>query len=173
MRVGDGGPFVFATLHRAELVDDDARLAAAVGALASLPLPVVFAAHPRTRVRLDALGIGPDAGALRVSPAMDYFDAIAHVRDAAVVVTDSGGVQREAYWLGTPCVTLRGETEWAETVTFGANRLVSPADVGGLAGALRAGVDAAMARGARGWERDAYGDGRAAARVGAAVDALG
>ncbi len=176
-----GGAFVFATLHRAELVDDPARLAAAVRALAALPLPVVLAAHPRTRARLDALApdaLAPDAVGLtdgaagvEVVPALGYFEALAHARDAAAVVTDSGGVQREAYWLGTPCVTLRGETEWAETVALGANRLVAPALLADDAGALARAVEVATAA-PRGWDRDVYGAGDAAARVADAVEAL-
>ncbi len=161
------GPYAFATLHRAELVDDPARLRAAVDALAALPLPVTFAAHPRTRARLAALGLEGGVGAVRVVPPLGYLEALARVRDASVVVTDSGGLQREAYWLGTPCVTFRGETEWGETVALGANRLV-PADRADLLGAA---VAAALAAG-RGWDRGAYGDGDAAGRVGEAVEPL-
>lgn len=168
--LADVEPFVFATLHRAELVDDAARLAGAVRALAALPLPVVLAAHPRTRARLAALGLADAFGALRVVPALGYLEALARVRDAALVVTDSGGVQREAYWLGTPCVTLRGETEWGETVALGANRLVAPAAAAGAERALRSAAEAALGAGRGGWDRDAYGDGRAAARV---ADAAG
>jgi UDP-N-acetylglucosamine 2-epimerase len=102
-----------------------------------------------------------------VVPPLGYLDALARVRGARAVVTDSGGVQREAYWLGTPCVTVRAETEWAETVALGANRLV-PADRADLL----AGAVAAAAAAGRAWDRDAYGDGRAAERVRAAVAAL-
>ncbi len=164
---GDGwplppaAPFVFATLHRAELVDDPARLAGTLAALGGLGLPVVLAAHPRTRAALAAAGAEPPAG-VHVVPPLGYFETLAAVRDAAAVVTDSGGVQREAYWLGTPCVTVRGETEWVETVALGANRLVAPvAAPDALAGA----VAAQLAAGAGGWDRDALGYGDAAERV--------
>jgi UDP-GlcNAc3NAcA epimerase len=82
-----------------------------------------------------------------------------------VVVTDSGGLQREAYWLGRPCITLRGETEWVETVDLGANELVSPEH----ADALPEHIIAGMARPC-GWDRSVYGDGQAAERVAVALD---
>lgn len=160
-----GAPYTFATLHRAELVDDPARLAAALDALGRLPLPVVFAAHPRTRAALAAARLAPPPGVCFVPP-LGYLETLAAVRDAAAVVTDSGGVQREAYWLGTPCVTVRTNTEWTETVALGANRLVPGGQLAELPAAVGAATDAPRA-----WDRDAYGDGTAAARVANALDA--
>ncbi|HEU4698094.1 MAG TPA: UDP-N-acetylglucosamine 2-epimerase (non-hydrolyzing) [Gemmatimonadales bacterium] len=175
---GITAPYIFATLHRAELTDQPERLAAALAALAALELPVVLATHPRTRAVLERSGLGVPAdaaGRLELVPAVGYRESLALTRGAAVVVTDSGGVQREAYWLGTPCVTLRGETEWGETVALGANRLVAPvADAEALRGALGAAVREQRARSAdgAGWERDAYGTGDAAERIAAATAAL-
>ena len=164
--------FVFATLHRAELTDEPERLAAVLAALTALPYPVVLATHPRTRVVIERHDIGRAlAGALGrrlfLLPPLGYHEALACVREARVVVTDSGGIQREAYWLGTPCITMRGETEWHETLALGANRLLAPAD----AERLPALFDEADA-GARDWPRDAYGDGAAAERVKSAVEEL-
>ena len=85
------------------------------------------------------------------------------MQGADAVVTDSGGIQREAYWLGIPCVTMRTETEWVETIEAGANRVVDPTE----ADTLNESVRAAMEAGARGWDRDAYGDGTAAERIAA------
>jgi UDP-GlcNAc3NAcA epimerase len=98
---------------------------------------------------------------------MGYLEAIAAVRDAAVVVTDSGGLQREAYWLGTPCVTLRSETEWVETVDCGANALVSPH----AAGETLASVVALQCkrRTDNPWSTDAYGVGHAGERIADAI----
>ena len=162
-----GTPYAIATLHRAELTANPAVLSAIVAALRSLPLPVVFPAHPRVRDAMAALGLG-SGGMLHVVAPLGYFEMIGVVRDASVVVTDSGGVQREAYWLGTPCVTVRAETEWRETVALGANVLVPPA----CAAEQLAQVVAARL-GARGaWDRTAYGAGDAAARITDAIETL-
>lgn len=163
-------PFAFATLHRAELVDDPARLTGTLAALGGVGVPVVFAAHPRTRAALVARDATPPAG-VHLIPALGYVETLAAVRDALVVVTDSGGVQREAYWLGTPCVTVRTETEWVETVALGANHLVAPAEA---PDALAGVVAAQLARGGApgGWDRDALGAGDAAERVRRALAGL-
>ncbi|MBK9065302.1 MAG: UDP-N-acetylglucosamine 2-epimerase [Gemmatimonadetes bacterium] len=102
---------------------------------------------------------------------MGYLESLALVHGAAAVVTDSGGLQREAYWLGVPCVTVRAETEWEETVAAGANRLVPPAEAPQtLAGAVAAQLER-WPRAAR-WTPDAYGTGQAATAIAHAVEAL-
>lgn len=166
--VPDAGPYAFATLHRAELTDDPSRLAAVLHALASLPLPVLLALHPRTRAALEAWGQpAVDRGTLTIVPAVGYLESLALASRARLVVTDSGGVQREAYWLGVPCITMRSETEWTETLDLGANRLLAPEAAGRLAAVV---ADALAAP--RSWNRDAYGKGDAAARVAGAVATL-
>lgn len=163
-------PYVFATLHRAELTDDPALLQGALGALEELGLPVVLAVHPRTRDRLGNGATRPSSR-LTMIPAVGYLESLALVRGAAVVVTDSGGLQREAYWLGTPCVTLRTETEWEETLAAGANRLVAPAGAAsGLATAVQAQRSAWSGVGR--WSDHAYGDGHAAQAVARAIAEL-
>lgn len=112
-----------ATMHRAENTDDPDRLARLVDCLGRLDRPVVLALHPRTRKQLDAFGIRPGAGLRLVRP-LGYLDMLKFQGSAALVLTDSGGVQKEAYLLGVPCVTLRSETEWVETVETGWNVLV-------------------------------------------------
>jgi UDP-GlcNAc3NAcA epimerase len=156
-----GKRFVYCTLHRAELVDSPALLAAAMDGLACAPLPVLLAAHPRTAAALDRSGIAPSANVQRSKP-IGYLDSLALVRHAAVVVTDSGGLQREAYWLGRPCITVRSETEWLETIECGANRLVPPE----TASRLPEEIAAAEARRTT-WDSGAYGDGGAAERIAA------
>jgi UDP-N-acetylglucosamine 2-epimerase len=159
-------PYVFATMHRAELVDDDALLHDAFRALRALDGDVVCAAHPRTMHRLLARGLS-EGGSLHIIPPLGYLDAVHAVRRAALVVTDSGGVQREAYWLGVPCVTLRRETEWTETTACGANTLVAPGSVE----RLLPGVVAILAsRVAPPWPRDAYGTGHTARLVCEAIE---
>jgi UDP-GlcNAc3NAcA epimerase len=164
--------FVFATIHRAELTDSPDRLRAVVAALGDLPVAVVLPLHPRTRQALARLGLG-DAlpPSVHVGPPLGYLETLACVRGANAVVTDSGGVQREAYWLGTPCVTLRNETEWRETVELGANRLVPPERA---ATALRDALHPLLeSTGPRpDWPRDAYGCGHAAQGVRDVVEEL-
>lgn len=168
-RLSEG--YVFATLHRAELTDRPAILRGVLEALGALALPVVLAIHPRTTAAIDAHGLGNTFGrSLRITPAVGYLESLALARGAMAVVTDSGGVQREAYWLGVPCVTVRTETEWTETVALGANRLVPP-EVAPTT--LRSAVEAALAsRGGNRWPRDSYGDGQAARIIVEAVGTL-
>jgi UDP-GlcNAc3NAcA epimerase len=159
-------PFILTTLHRAELVQDAGRTAAVVRAIAAAGLPVLFPAHPRTR---DVLAGSPLPPAVRLTQPIGYLDLVALLRRAAVVVTDSGGLQREAYWLGVPCITVRDETEWVETVRLGANLLVPPTDPDGLAAAIRDRLDGGRPAP---WPRDAYGAGDAALRIADAIRTL-
>jgi UDP-N-acetylglucosamine 2-epimerase len=163
--------FVFATMHRAELVDVPPRLAGVIEALGTLETPVVFAAHPRTAAALAQGGMLRSLPpTLRVVKPLGYLETVAAIRAAAAVITDSGGVQREAYWVGTPCITVRTETEWAETVEAGANTVVDPADAGRRLAALVR--DLVAADGTRKpWKADALGDGSAAVRVSDAIKA--
>jgi UDP-N-acetylglucosamine 2-epimerase len=138
------GGYAYATCHRQENVDDPARLAAVADALLALDFPVYFPAHPRTAKALRAAGLWDRLAAaphVTLAEAATYYTSLALIRHAAAVVTDSGGVQREAYLYGVPALTLRDRTEWPETVAAGANRLV---DVD--AAAVKAGVEEARAR---------------------------
>lgn len=167
---GVRAPYIVATLHRAELTDRPGLLGQVLDALAALPLPVVFPMHPRTRDALVRAGLSPASrGSLHVLPAVGYHESIALVRGARIAITDSGGVQREAYWLGVPCITLRHESEWAETVALGANELLEPARA---PSALAGRVAQRLASAPAGWDRSAYGDGSAGERIADAVTAL-
>jgi UDP-N-acetylglucosamine 2-epimerase len=149
------GSYVVATIHREANVEPD-RLAAIVDGLGRIGEPVVFPAHPRTRSRLDDV----PANVELVEP-LGYLDMAALASQARVVVTDSGGLQKEAYWYGVPCVTARPSTEWVDTVELGANVLVD-ADPERLAAAVA---------GAR-MPADLpplYGDGHASERLAAAL----
>jgi UDP-N-acetylglucosamine 2-epimerase (non-hydrolysing)/UDP-GlcNAc3NAcA epimerase len=158
------GEYLLATAHRAGTVDDPRRLAALVELLLSLELPVVLPLHPRTRARLAAAGLLDRlaAGTILLAP-LGYLAFAALLTRAAAVLTDSGGVQKEAYLAGVPCVTLRDSTEWVETVDSGWNVLVD-LDV--------AAVRAALARSAPAERPQLYGDGHAGARVAAAMARL-
>jgi UDP-N-acetylglucosamine 2-epimerase (non-hydrolysing) len=118
-----GAEYLVSTVHRAENTDDPERLRAVVAALAALPLPVVLLAHPRLVARAASTGTSLSQGAIRVMEPMNYPAMVAAVSGARGVVTDSGGLQKEAYLLGTPCTTLRPETEWPETLEGGWNVL--------------------------------------------------
>ena len=160
------GAFLLATAHRAGNVEDPARLERLAALLTGLPDPVVLPLHPRTRARLDAAGLLGELEAdlgVRLVPPLGYLDFTALLLHARAVLTDSGGVQKEAYLAGVPCLTLRDRTEWTETVDAGWNVLVD--------------LDAAAAAAALDRERPAsrpplYGDGRAGARVVQALLAL-
>ena len=114
--------FSLATVHRPENTDSRARLAGILAGLGSLEEPVLLPLHPRTRAAIQAAGLSPAANTQLHEP-LGYLDMCRLVDAARVVLTDSGGLQKEAYWLGTPCVTLREETEWVETVVCGWNEL--------------------------------------------------
>lgn len=115
-------PYVVATIHREANVQAP-RLGRIVGALARLPEPVVFPAHPRTRKEIAAQGVAI-GGRIDLRDPVSYLELAALASGARVIVTDSGGLQKEAYWYGVPCVTARPSTEWADTVEVGANVLV-------------------------------------------------
>jgi UDP-GlcNAc3NAcA epimerase len=122
------GKFVLATCHRAENTDDPARLRAILEALVDLShdLPVVLPLHPRTRKLAAEYGFDISLNGLRVTEPLSYLDMTKLEYSAAGIATDSGGVQKEAYFYQVPCVTLREETEWVETVSSGWNRLAPP-----------------------------------------------
>ena len=115
--------YFLATVHRPRNTDRADRLRQILEAFSDLPHAVVFPVHPRTRHALDRLG-GAVPGNVRLVPPVGYLDMMQLLRHARALLTDSGGMQKEAFFLGTPCVTLREETEWVETIDAGWNRLV-------------------------------------------------
>ncbi len=151
--------FVLATLHRAENTDHPARLRTAIEALVEVAadLPVVLPLHPRTEGALEAAAV--DTGPIRRLPPVGYLDMLALEATAAVIVTDSGGVQKEAFFHRRPCVTLRDETEWVELVELGWNRLAPPVDASEVVAVIRS------ALGSEGADAEPYGDGRASEEI--------
>ncbi|WP_372790945.1 non-hydrolyzing UDP-N-acetylglucosamine 2-epimerase [Paraconexibacter sp.] len=157
------GEYVLVTAHRAGNVDDPERLRRLVDLLLALPCPVVLPLHPRTGARLDAQGWLDDllaAEHVRLTPPLGYLAFTALLTRARAMLTDSGGVQKEAYLAGVPCVTLRDTTEWTETVDAGWNVLVDLDRDAALA---------ALDRVVPEHRPMLYGDGRAGERV---VEAL-
>ncbi len=150
------GAYVLATVHRAGNTDDPARLRAIVDGLRSSQLPVIFPMHPRTVKIMQERGIELSAPIVPIAP-VSYLDMLVLTRNAVVVATDSGGVQREAYMLGRPCVTLRPNTEWIETTDAGWN-VLADADTARIVDAIasfRPGVP----------RPPVFGDGHAGVRV--------
>lgn len=152
--------YVLATIHRAENSDDPVRLACIVDAIERVAQhwPVVLPLHPRTRARLSR-GALERPGIQLIDP-VGYLDMVRLEQGAAVIATDSGGVQKEAYFHAVPCVTLRDETEWVELVELGWNRLAPPGGTVDIAAAVLGAIGHQGARNAR-----PYGAGDAASRV--------
>ncbi len=157
------GHYALATAHRAGNVDDASRLARLVELLVAVPATVVLPLHPRTRARLTDAGLLArlqDAPNLVIAPPLGYFELSALLCNASHVLTDSGGLQKEAYLAGVPCITLRSNTEWTETVEAGWNELTD---------LDRDAVLAALDRRPPLERPPLYGDGRAGERVVAAL----
>jgi UDP-GlcNAc3NAcA epimerase len=162
---GERPGYLLLTLHRAENVDDPRRLA---GWLAMLPddLPVIWPIHPRTAAALARGGAQPGSNVTVIEP-VGYLAMLALERAAAAVATDSGGVQKEAYLAGVPCITLRTETEWVETVEAGWNRVT-----GHEPEAIRHAMADTQFMDRSRPRPELFGDGHAAERIVAALERL-
>ena len=161
------GSYLLLTAHRAGNVDDRDRLRALVALVGRLPVPILSPVHPRTRVRLKDAGLLEQLArteGLRMTEPLGYGEFSALLCQARAVLTDSGGVQKEAYLAGVPCVTLRASTEWVETVQTGWNSLVDLDADAALAALERQPPSEPPA--------DLYGDGHAAERCVQAIGAL-
>ncbi len=150
------GAYALATLHRAYTIDDAARVRRALQALGRIGLPVLLPLHPRMRARMEKEELIVPRQLVLTDP-LGYLDMTAALKSAHMVFTDSGGLQKEAYIHGVPCVTLRPETEWTETVEAGWNRIVD------LDEALIA--EAAACRWWPAERPELFGDGHAAERI--------
>jgi UDP-N-acetylglucosamine 2-epimerase (non-hydrolysing)/UDP-GlcNAc3NAcA epimerase len=160
------GAYLLLTAHRAGNVDDSERLRALLELIEALPAPIVLPLHPRTAARLDEFGLRGRLDAiegLRITEPLGYLEFSALVCQARAVLTDSGGVQKEAYLAGVPCITLRANTEWVETVAASWNTLVDLDAEAALA---------ALATSPPSERPQLYGDGHAAERCVQAIGAL-
>lgn len=158
--------FYLATVHRAENTDDPERLAGILAAFQQIDRAIVLPLHPRTRKALGADLANLDGEVCVIDP-VSYLDMLMLEKNARLILTDSGGVQKEAYWFGVPCVTLRDETEWVELVQTGCNRLG-----GARPAAILAAVSAFESAGAglpATRPTDLYGDGHGAEHIVAAL----
>jgi UDP-GlcNAc3NAcA epimerase len=152
---GESGEYVLATAHRNYNTDSPERLKAVLDCLAAAATRVIFPVHPRTRKSLEGWGLEVPANVELRDP-VTYTEMLALERDAVAIATDSGGVQREAYLWGVPCITMREETEWIETVSTGWNTLV---------GADAEAFSAAMAKPRPAERPPIFGDGSASERI--------
>ncbi len=163
------GGYALATVHRAENTDNADRLRVILGALARLgqEMPVVLPLHPRTRAAMDRheIDLRENTGVRIIDP-VGYLDMLRLESNAGLVATDSGGVQKEAFFFRVPCVTLREETEWVELVDLGWNRLCPPADLEATWTCLRG------ALGTTGAEAAPYGSGDAGTKIAAMLSSL-
>jgi UDP-GlcNAc3NAcA epimerase len=157
--------YVLVTLHRAENVDDPRRLAALLEML-DLEIAVVFPVHPRTAAAMAQAGLELPRNVRAIAP-VGYLEMVALESQATAIATDSGGVQKEAYLAGVPCMTLRGETEWVETVAAGWNRVVGLEQA-----ALRLALDDAGFMNRSRPRPDLFGDGATAERIVATLEGL-
>ena len=162
------GPYAVLTLHRPATVDDPVVLGRALRELSEVELPILFPIHPRTAARIESFGLRfPDN--VRTCEPIGYLDFCRAMSGAAILITDSGGVQEEAITLDIPCITLRPNTERMETVFLGANKLFDPARDVGLAGD----VSAALERhGDRPYKLNPFGSGHSAVRIAALVEMI-
>lgn len=151
--------YLLATIHRAENTDDPARMADILDGLATSPKPVVWPIHPRTRRRLLEYGLGLPKVIRPIDP-VGYLDMVMLEKHATAIATDSGGVQKEAFFHQVPCLTLRNETEWIELVEAGVNRLV-----GSDANHIAAGIAACTQEAAPQFLECMYGNGNAAQKI--------
>jgi UDP-N-acetylglucosamine 2-epimerase len=117
------GSYGLATVHRAANTDDPQRMRSLLESFGRLSKKIIFPLHPRTQKMIQGWGLSASSNILFIEP-QGYFDILVLQDNAACILTDSGGMQKEAYWLGVRCITLREETEWVETVSTGWNKLV-------------------------------------------------
>lgn len=151
--------YALATIHRAETTDDPRILNRVLDTLGRLELPVLVPLHPRTRAALDSSRQSRVAASVRLIEPVSYLQMLSLAKGARLILTDSGGVQKEAFWLRVPCITLRAETEWVETVEAGWNRVVGTEPQAILAAAQAALKTVPHEQG------KPYGDGHAAERI--------
>lgn len=158
----DSGGFVLATIHRAENTDDLSRFCTILAALGTIAktIPVVWPLHPRARKQLEKYQLHKLLGSgVRLIEPVGYLDMLMLEQNAALIVTDSGGVQKEAFFYQVPCVTLRDETEWVELLDAGWNCLIPPIDDARISHAVLGSI------GSRGKPVSPYGDGKTGERI--------
>jgi UDP-GlcNAc3NAcA epimerase len=154
------GKFALATCHRAENTDNPERLSAILTALdqISQQMPVVLPLHPRTRKLIGEYGLSGLLSRIRITEPLPFLDMVALEQASRLILTDSGGVQKEAFFYGVPCITMRDETEWVETVEMGWNTLTGASKERIMSAALSSSQPSMN-------KNNVYGDGRASVKI--------
>tara|TARA_B100000963_G_scaffold361397_1_gene396531 strand:+ start:2288 stop:3367 length:1080 start_codon:yes stop_codon:yes gene_type:complete len=155
--------YTLATVHRAENTDDPIRLDAILRGFEEFAHDIILPLHPRTRARIDEFGLTLSSNIMVIDP-VGYIDMVMLEKNASLIATDSGGVQKEAYFYRVPCVTLRDETEWTELLETGWNRLAPPSDGSSVALVLE------NALGSSGNEIELYGQGETALQISRSIN---
>jgi len=161
-RIGEGRnknlqePYYYATLHRPYNVDKKERLQYILDSISELANKVIFAAHPRTLKMIEAFELNLNKSKIEIISPQGYFENLIYLSNAKALITDSGGMQKEAYWLQKKCITIRSETEWTETTHDGANILLFN-DLTDI----KNHIDSPIMN----WNEDLYGDGRSAEKI--------
>jgi len=151
------------TLHRSENVDDPAKLRSILKGIQESEINVLFPIHPRTKNRLKEQNISLEKSTIKTIEPLDYIEMLKLLKHARIMLTDSGGVQKEAFWSKTPCITIRDRTEWTETVEMGVN-LLSEADPNKLMKTIKD-VEENYREIKRKFKGNPFGDGRASNRI--------
>lgn len=154
--------FYLATIHRAENTDVPERLQSILDAFGGMDIPIVLPLHPRTKKTIGTK-LKHFKKNMKIIDPVSYFDMLALEKHSRIIFTDSGGVQKEAFWLGVPCITLREETEWVELVEAGCNQIVG-ADTSAICEA-RLKAEDILERGVPSHASDLYGNGRSSERI--------
>ena len=158
--------YYLATVHRTENIDDSDRFNSIMEQLGAVAdgMDVIVPLHPRLKERLTDASFYCYKGTYPIAP-VGYIDMLQLERNAQIIITDSGGVQKEAYWSHVPCITLRDETEWVETVKCGANILVDVMKSKGIQDALVDNIEKIIDLHRDPWKDDYYGDGTASSQI--------
>lgn len=155
--------YVILTTHRAENVDDPSKLKKMLQAIQSVQMPVIFPIHPRTKQRLKENGVSLDGTNIRTIDPVGYIEMLSLLKHAKIVITDSGGLQKEAFWSKTPCITIRDRTEWTETVDLGVNFItdVDPARITKALKQIQENYSEIKSR----FKNNPFGDGKASEKI--------
>ena len=155
--------YALLTTHRAENVDDPSKLQNMLNAIQKVQMPVIFPIHPRTKLRLKENGISLEGTNIRTIDPVGYIEMLALLKNAKITITDSGGLQKEAFWSKTPCITIRDRTEWVETVDLGVNFItdISPVRIAEAIKQIQENYSEIKSR----FKINPFGDGKASEKI--------